>query len=302
MAIHIDIERGKKAAEMLYSAWQSTGIHGRKDMPEDYLPEGMMRGLLEHILFITLTASIDYQRDADALWASARRTYEDLETRYLFKPEALKDTPSKKIISDMQKYGLSKKPEKDAWIWRTVGISFAKKWKGDPRLFLQEYGWNAPEILEGLRCNSHMNNGKNERDFPYLRGAKIGPLWLRMLRDNARVTEFQNPERVPIPVDRHVARATLALGVVRGQHTGQLEDIFELIRETWFEAMNGLYVGSRPMIALDLDEALWQLSRYGCTKRDRETGKCPVIGTCELGELCVPGKIVIDAEKVEVDT
>ena len=86
---------------------------------------------MEHILFITLTVSIDYQRDADALWANSRQTYEDLETKYLFNPKMLHEKPLSEIIRDMQKYRLSQKPQKDANIWRTVGVSFYKKWQGD---------------------------------------------------------------------------------------------------------------------------------------------------------------------------
>ena len=97
-------------------------------MPEDEPPKNVIRGSLEHLLFITLTVAIDYQRDASALWESSRKTYADQETRYLFDPEALHVTPFGKILEDLQKYNLSRKMEKDALIWRTVGVSFFKKW------------------------------------------------------------------------------------------------------------------------------------------------------------------------------
>ena len=58
-------------------------------MPEDISPKGVHKGSLEHLLFITLTTSIDYQRDADKLWENARKTYEDQETLYLFSPKRL---------------------------------------------------------------------------------------------------------------------------------------------------------------------------------------------------------------------
>jgi hypothetical protein len=45
------------------------------------------------------------------------------------------------------------------------------------------------------------------------------------------------------------------------------------------------------MIALDVDEPLWHLSKYGCTKRDKITGECPVIERCEAKEYCIPGSI-----------
>ena len=67
------------------------------------------------------------------------------------KNQAILSPPSQKIIEDMQKYGLSKKPQKDAYIWRTVGVTFYKKWSGDPRNFLQSCNWDAARILKRLK-------------------------------------------------------------------------------------------------------------------------------------------------------
>lgn len=302
LSIVIDTERGKKVAELLYNSFSTTGIHGRTDMPEDITPNNVARGSLDHILFITLTVSIDYQRDAPSLWESSRKTFDDPETRYLFNPEALHKTPLRKIIEDMQKYKLSKKPQKDANIWRTVGVTFYKKWEGDPRNFLKDCNWDAPTILNRLKKDSHLYNGRWVPDYPYLRGNKIGPLWLRMLRDNVGIMKLKNLDKVPIPVDIHVTRATLAAGVVRGQFKGNINHLFNYIRKAWFESVKGLKVKNRPMIALDVDEPLWHLSKYGCSKRDKTTGYCPVYNRCEAKEFCIKGKIKIENSVVELET
>jgi len=302
MGLVIDSERGKKVAELLYNLFSTVGIHGRNDMPEDIMPKSVVRGSLEHILFITLTVSIDYQRDAPALWNASRKTFEDPETRYLFDPKALHETSPRKIIKDMQKYRLSKKPQKDAYIWRTVGVTFYKKWSGDPINFLQRCNWDAPTILKQLKKDDHLYNGRWVPDYPYLRGDKIGPLWLRMLRDNVGITKLKNLDKVPIPVDIHVARATLTTGVVRGQFKGNLNDLFKHIRKAWFESVKGLNAKNRPMIALDVDEPLWHLSKYGCSKRDKIAGFCPLSSKCEARKYCIGGKIRIEDGEVEVGT
>lgn len=107
---------------------------------------------------------------------------------------------------------------------------------------------------------------------------KIRPLWLRILRDNAGIEQLKNLDKIPIPVDIHVARATLATGVIRGKTQGRLHDPFEDIRTVWAESVKELNAKDRPMIALDVDEPLWHLSKYDCTYRDKETGACPVSG------------------------
>lgn len=192
-----------------------------------------------------------------------------------------------------QKHGLSKKKQRDADIWRRVGITFYKKWEGNPCNLLEHFEWDSVSILKHLKDNKF--------EYPYLRGDKIGPLWMRMLRDNVGIARLRNLEKVPIPVDRHVARATLATGVVRGQFRGRLDEVFEYIRKAWFESVNGLRVKNRAMIALDVDEPLWHLSKYGCTKRDKTTGYCSVYDRCEAKEFCIKGKVKIEEiEKKEI--
>lgn len=302
MPIIIDHARGKKLAELLYNCFTTTGIHGLIAMPECVMPDNIAKGSLDHILFITLTVSIDYQRDADSLWESSKKTFNDPETRYLFNPELLYKTPIEKIIKDMQKHKLSKKPEKDAAIWHTIGVTFYKKWGGDPRNLLESCNWDSLLILNRLQNDTHINNGKPVSDYPYLRGSKIGPLWLRMLRDYACITELKNLESVPIPVDIHIARATLATGVVRGKEKIRANELFEYIRNAWFESVKGLNINNRAMIPLDLDKPLWHLSREGCSNRDKITGYCPLYNKCEAREFCIRGAIKIENGFIELDT
>ena len=301
-SLTIDSKRGKKLAELLHRKFFTTGIFGRVEMPEDILPKGITRGSLEHLFFITLTVAIDYQRDANVLWEVSRKTWEDPDTQYLFDPEALHLTHYKKVTNDLQKYGLSKKPKKDANIWRTVGITFYKKWNSDPAMFLESCGWESLEILYRLKTDTHIFYSKPVPDYPYLRGDKIGPLWLRMLRDNVGITKLKNLEKVPIPVDIHVARATLCTGIVKGHYSGNLTGLFDYVREAWSESVKGLKLKSRPMIALDVDEPLWHLSKYGCTKRKKESGRCHLIPECEAGDFCIKGRVKIEKNKVELNT
>ena len=302
MTVTIDAARGHEGAADLVKAFKTTGIHGRTEMPEDALPDGMQKGSLDHLLFITLTVAIDYQRDAPALWASSRATFEDPQTRYLFDPAALHTAEPRRVAEDMRRHGLSKKVEKDPRMWRTVGVTFHKKWSGDPRRFLEACGWAAPRILRGLKDDSHLQNGRLVSGFPYLRGPKIGPLWLRMLRDNVGVSQLTGLDGVPVPVDIHVARATLCLGVVRGHFAGSLASLFEPIRQAWFASVQGLSIKGRAMIALDVDEPLWHLSKYGCGQRNAEIGMCPFQARCEGGRFCVPGKIELVKNRATVAT
>jgi hypothetical protein len=302
MNINIDPDRGRKAARLLYDSFNTQGIHGRNDMPEDILPKGVERGSLDHLLFITFTTTIDYTRDANTLWLISIKTFEDQRTRYLYIPSELSRKPLSQIIADMRVHGLSKKISQDAIAWRRVGITLHEKWGGDPRKFLESCGWDNLVILKRLEIDTHLENGIRKPDFPFLKGPKISSLWIRMLRDNIGITKLKKFDEVPIPTDIHIARATLSIGVVRGKYQGNLSALFPIIRKAWFESVKGLLVDGRPMIALDLDEPLWHLSKYGCTFRDKETGDCPVYNRCEMKDFCVPGKINITDGYLELDT
>jgi len=272
------------------------------DMPEDEPPTGVTRGTLDHIIFLTLTVAIDYQRDAHALWDAARQTWEDLETRFLFDPDEVSEAPAEVVLPAMKKHRLSKKHTNDAKIWQTVAGSFARKWDGDPRHFLADCEWDAPTVLRRLKEDRHRSEVRVAKDFPFLGGNKIGPLWLRMLRDNACVTNLRNLDLVPIPVDVHIARASLSLGIVNGSYSGAMEPLFRQIRTAWAESVKGLEVEGRPMIALDVDEPLWHLSKFGCASRDPVTGICPLKDTCVVGEFCVAGEVRVQRDRVEVHT
>ena len=298
MAITFDADKGRAIAELL----TTTDIFARADMPEDLLPNKVEKGSIKHLLFLTLTVAIDYQRSANDLWEAARDSFDDPETKYLFEPSSLSQAAPEKIIKDMRQHKLSQKSKKDAYIWRTIGVTLYKKWEGDPRKFLQQCGWDAKTILQRLAADSHPYQGRNVPDWPYLRGDKIGPLWLRILKDNAVVTTLTKLDQVPIPVDIHVARSTLTTGVLRGEFKGRLTELYVDIRKAWFESVRGLSVNGRPIIPLDVDESLWRLSKDGCTHRDKSGESCSAREACAVKDYCVRGMVSIENGRVELQT
>jgi len=287
-SVVIDAQRGSLVAEKLLQMYITTGIFGNKAMPEDYPPQGVEIGSREHLLFLTLTVAIDYMRNADALWESARKTYEDPETRFVFFPEQLATVPLgqvKTIKSALTKYKLALRPNRDTNIWLTIALTIHNEWMDDPWNFLRAMKFDALKIVEHLK--------KNKAKYPNLNGEKIRSLWLRMLRDNAKIN-LKNLENIPIPVDVHIARATLNLGVIRGEFEGALDDFRELVVTAWMESTKLLRNSGKHIIALDLDRPLWHLSRNGCSFRESVSPvSCPKFKKCPLKEYCTSGEIKI---------
>ena len=257
-------------------------------MPEELLPKSVKKGSYKHLMFITLTVSIDYQRDASELWKASRHTIDTKNTLWIYSPEEVLRRTDNELVTAMQKYGLSKKPIKDSLrIWKPICKSFYELFNSDPRILLKECNYDALGVFESMKS-------RYKRYFPYLSGRKILPLWIRMMNDVVGIN-LKNLDKIPIPVDIHIARATLCLGCLKGEYTGSIEGIFMEINEVWREACESL-----PYYRLELDEPLWHLSRYGCT--NRHNNYCIGSTECPVSKYCIPGKVYVSANRIEIDT
>jgi hypothetical protein len=271
MPLSTDPERALRAGEMLLEAYRAGSILGPFSMPEDLLPPGVELGSRDHLHFITLTVAIDYMRDADALWAAGRATYADEATCYLFDPSRVAATPFDVVSQDMQKYRLSKKPQKDARIWRDICVTLDRSFGGEVYNLLQHGKFQAPLLLATIRNPRY--------SFPYLKGAKIGPLWLRMLADTWRGQPIRGMAELPIAVDIHVAKATVMTGGVSGPFSGPFQELKQAVVDVWFDACEGTN-----HFPLEFDRMLWLLSRRGCAKAARFP--CEWRSKCPVGTLC----------------
>jgi hypothetical protein len=56
------------------------------------------------------------------------------------------------------------------------------------------------------------------------------------------------------------------------------------------------------MIAIDIDQPLWLLSKHGCTDRDKTTGSCPNFEKCEAKEYCIKGMVRVGNESIWLET
>lgn len=180
---------------------------------------------------------------------------------------------------------------KDLYTWKTLCKTVLDYYKGDPLNIILACNWDGAKVLEHLHQNGQL--------FPYLKGQKIGPLWLRMLRDNAGLP-LTNLDTIPIPVDIQVLRATFCSGAITGDYDGPIEPLKKMVAPLWKKAVQGLSFPDkngtgRPLISLDLDEALWNLGRNFCSRN----GRSPM-ESCPLSPGCLSGKIEIRNNMVQI--
>ncbi len=263
--------RGIEIAKILLQAYGEAGIFDKRP-PEEIIPNGISKGSREHLLFITLTVALDYMRPAEKLWEASRKTYEDPKTRYLFYPEEVVKKEQSELKRDMLKYKLALRPNKDLKIWKTLCETLNSEYDNNPIKLIEKFNYDALELYKYI--------GAERSKFPNLRGQKILPLWLRMLNQQVEI-KLEKIDKIPIPVDTHVRKASVMLGVTRRCNDNNI------IRESWSKILEGTEI--YPIL---LDEPLWILSKYGCSNVidnncNLKGDKCPEAEYCPVKNYCI---------------
>lgn len=292
MVLTTELNRGREVAAILVAAFNDPkrGIFGHVDMPEGEPPVGVERGSEEHIRFITLTVAIDYMKDAHLLWASSRKAHGDQRYKYLYDLRAVTSKDETIVAQDLIDSGLARYGNNDAKTWKTVSSAILSELQGDLSGFLRRMEYRGEKIIGYLR------ESRRASKFPYLKGYKIAPLWVRMLHDVCNVP-IVDLAKLPIPVDVHIARATFTTGCAWGAYSGTIGDLRKRIEDYWFEVCK-----ETTLIPFDLDEPLWNLSKFGC-KQYHPDG-CSKLRECPVGKYCVRGKLDVSQgeDGVKVDT
>ena len=283
-------ERGRTLAYRLREVYEREGIFGHKELPDDAVKE-IIDELEEEevLLLVTLTTALDYMRNADELWKSSIATFRDEEIKWVFNPNEVVRKGKEELSKALQKYKLAKKKVRDVEIWHSISKTLSEKYRGNLKELFAEYDYDVDKMFKDFQTN-------RKEEFPSISGIKLFPHWIRSLRDKLNIP-FKNVEKLPIPVDVHVARATFTTGCITGKYTskGINETVRKRVIELWEQALRG--TGIAP---IEMFRPLWLLSKYGC--HYRKNGERPKLNQCPAKEFCIEGKVVVTSSRVEIDT
>ncbi len=283
-------ERGRTLAYRLREVYEREGIFGHKELPDDAVRE-IIDELEEEevLLLVTLTTALDYMRNADELWKSSIATFRDEEIKWVFNPNEVVRKGKEELSKALQKYRLAKKKVRDVEIWHSISKTLSEKYRGNLKELFAEYDYDVDKMFKDFQTN-------RKEEFPSISGIKLFPHWIRSLRDKLNIP-FKNVEKLPIPVDVHVARATFTTGCITGKYTskGINETVRKRVIELWEQALRG--TGIAP---IEMFRPLWLLSKYGC--HYRKNGERPKLNQCPAKEFCIEGKVVVTSSRVEIDT
>lgn len=231
---------------------EKRGVFKEFQFPPEYtLPPRMKQSSEEQLLFLTLTVSLDYMRDAVKLWKQSHDAWLDDSKNWIFNPKLVVQDGLEKLTTLFKEIN-DQRPIKDAKIWFTICKKLLE-FEGSVYSLLRNLNFDASDISNYL--NIH------KKDFPYLAGYKIKPLWLRMINDTAGI-KLNRIEGIPLPIDVHTARMTLKI-VFNDDFDGKItEELRERTQKAWKIILNGTSI-----YPLQIDEPLWLMGKYKLLER-----------------------------------
>lgn len=223
------------------------GEFGSLTLPEDSAPSFAVDESENRLAFFTLPMSLNYRRGSDQLWAAARRTYDDSETRWLFDVEKVARASSEEIEKALGKYRLAMQPTRHTRNWLVIAQTVHSNWLSFEGLF----GSSEADFLVLKR----LIQVDYKRGFPYLSGPKLFNYWAFILGERCGI-EFRNAEYVDIAVDTHIRKSSVRLGVVPEEGAASMAP--GDISERWRIELRG-----SDLKPADLNVPLWSWSRAG---------------------------------------
>jgi len=204
-----------------------------------------IQGTENKALFLTLTVSINYMKETDGddgLWQNAWWLWN--KWRSVFEPEkAAQELPDEDMADLFGELGWWGK--KDWNIWKTICTTLYRDFDGSVLTLLESMDNDAVQLTEYM--DSHGG------DFPYLKGEKIRPLWLRLIHEEVR--PLDNIEQIPLPVDTHIISITNTL---LGTEFSQEEPADrETVRQIWTAVCR-----KNDIVPVRLDQPLWLTQKH----------------------------------------
>lgn len=247
MVIIMNKEEILKKVEVLRLMWRK-GLLGGEVMPEDENPN-LEKDSLENYLYFTLPMALNYQRNSYTLWASANKTYQDIETRFIFNPKEVLKRPYEEVQEALVKYRVALQKNKQTDIWIKLCQTFVDLYDGDIRLLFDELDNDVDKIRDFIQK-------KNKKMFPYLSGTKLCNYWLYVIYQYTN-RKYKNIDKLNVAPDTHVIRATHKLGLITDKEL-DATDVQVIVIDRW----NTLFKDTNYK-PIDIHTALWLWSRNG---------------------------------------
>lgn len=231
--------------EELYNAWKK-GLLGGEKMPEDENPN-LLKSSEENLLYFTLPMALNYQRNSYKLWESVKKTYMDIDTKFVFNLNEVIKKDIEKLKYALTKYKVALQPNKQTEIWLKLARTIARDFKGGLKNLFIKYNYDIAKIKEYVQITA-------KKDFPYLSGNKICNYWLYVLTQYTSLP-LTNKQALTIAPDTHVIQASEKLGLISEKELNS-PNVQIIVTNRWQDLLkNSKYA------PIDMHTPLWLWSR-----------------------------------------
>lgn len=227
------------------------GELGGEVMPEDANPH-FEKSSLKNYLYFTLPMALNYQRNSYILWESALKTYNDVETRFVFNPKMCLEKSFEEVQYALTKYKVALQKQKQTEIWLTLCNTFVEMFDGDIRELFNKLDNDVNKIRDFIQK-------ENKKKFPYLSGTKICNYWMYVIYQYTD-RKYKNIECLTVAPDTHVCKATYKMGMIT-ENEFNSSNVQQIVIDRWQELLNNTKY--KP---IDIHTPLWLWSRNGFKK------------------------------------
>lgn len=240
----------KKILEKVYRLKKiyEDGLLGGEVMPEDANPK-FEKSSLYNYLYFTLPMALNYQRNSYTLWQACLKTWQDLDTRFVFDIDECLNRDFEEVQFALVKYGIALQKNKQVNIWLKLCKTFKDYFDGDIRVLFKKLDYDVNNIRNFIQV-------EHKKDFPYLSSTKICNYWLYVLYQYTDL-KFKNLECLTVAPDTHVCRSTYKLGLI-SEDEYQNSNVQKIVIERWNNLLK-----NTDLKPIDIHTALWLWSRSG---------------------------------------
>jgi hypothetical protein len=224
------------------------GLLGGAVMPEDDNPQ-INKESIDNYHFFTLPMALNYQRNSYKLWTSARKTYEDENTKLVFNPCSVVKLDIEELRGMLLKYKVALQPNKHVEVWRKICQTICSEYNGTITQLFIKNNYDLKNILNEVQI-------VHKKGFPYLSGPKICNYWLYVM-GNYTNAKFSNKNALSIAPDTHVIQSSIHIGLINPKYKDSPQ-IQNLVNEAWTNVLEGSDIS-----LIDIHTPLWLWSRGG---------------------------------------
>lgn len=228
-------------------SWWKNGKLGGEFMPEDVHPDIDKTGD-ELAIYFTLGMSLNFQRNSYSLWKACTASYNDPETKWIFKVQSVVDSSEEELRKALQKYKVALQPNKHTKIWSDVSSGILMHGNGSVKKIFRDREYDIRKIRDYIQIN--------KKSFPYLNGPKICNYWLFVMLGYMD-WPIANREALTVAPDTHVIQASRRLGVI-SEFDLTRSDVGNIVATRWDEILTGT-----DLFPIDVHTPLWLWSRSG---------------------------------------